>query len=178
MSHYDFIFVCHLGCSISSPLQNITTLKKNRQTTLSLPRILSYFSLNTGLDSLRWYQPYFRAKVWKASTVLCINSIRFRSVITFFLTSVKDISLYLARVSRNKSTTFCKRMEWNLMNKVFLHYHYLKTTADDYFSVITIFLGICYYVTPLDQLRASRNIRSIITNSRYKEWWWLSKVEN
>ena len=159
MFHYDFIFVCHLGCSISSPLQNITTLKKNRQTTLSLPRILSYFFLNTGLDSLRWYQPYFRAKVWKASTVLCINSIRFRSVITFFLTSVKDISLYLARVSRNKSTTFCKRMEWNLMNKVFLHYHYLKTTADDYFSVITIFLGICYYVTPLDLLRASRNIR-------------------
>ena len=113
-------------------------IKKNRQTTLSLPRILSYFSLNTGLDSMRWYQPYFRAKVWKASTVVFINSIRFRSVITFFLTSVKDISLYLARLSRNKSTTFCKRMEWNLMNKVFLHYHYLKTTA-------CWWLLFCYY---------------------------------
>ena len=109
------IFVCHLGCSVSSPLQNIT----NRRTNFSIPRILSYFLLNTGVDSLRWYQPYFRAKVWKASAVVYINSIRFRSVITLFWTSVKDISLYLARVSCNKSRTFCKGMDWNSMSKVF-----------------------------------------------------------
>ena len=112
----------------------------NRRTNLSVSRMLSYFLLNTGIDSLRWCRPYFRAKVWKASAVVNINSIRFRSAITLFWTSVKDISLYLARVSCNKSRTFCKIMDWNSKNKVFLRSNYHKITADDYFSVI-IFLG-------------------------------------
>ena len=170
---FDFIFVCHLGCSVSSPLQNIT----NRRTNFSIPRILSYFLLNTGVDSLRWYQPYFRAKVWRASAVVYINSIRFRSVITLFWTSRKDLSLYLARVSCNKSRTFCKRMDWNSMKKVFLRCNYHKINAYDYFSLITIFFG---HILSRDAFRPipCKQEYQIDYNRRYSERWWWSKVEN